>query len=191
MFNLETAITEWRRQMVAAGIKTPVPLEELESHLRDDIEQQMRSGSSAEQAFKTAVRQIGEADGLKAEFTKAEKTKAMALRGLKSLLVITFSVSLVTLNIYLAGELKAICLIDGLLLSLVLPFTASSQTTRNTADSKRRSRTVWTGQLLVGLCGLLIVLSSHPVLGLTVAVVSCLVFTLALRRPTCAAVARS
>jgi hypothetical protein len=39
MFNLEQAISEWRRQMIAVGIKTPVPLEELESHLREDVEQ--------------------------------------------------------------------------------------------------------------------------------------------------------
>ena len=37
MFDLEQSIAEWRRQMLAAGIKTPVPLEELEIHLREDI----------------------------------------------------------------------------------------------------------------------------------------------------------
>ncbi len=31
MFDLENAIADWRRQMLAAGIQTPVPLEELES----------------------------------------------------------------------------------------------------------------------------------------------------------------
>src|SRR5271157_5070374 len=51
MFNLEQSISEWRRQMLAVGIKTPVPLEELESHLRDEIEQQMRSGLNAQQAI--------------------------------------------------------------------------------------------------------------------------------------------
>jgi hypothetical protein len=39
MFDLEQSIATWRRQMLDAGIKAPVPLEELESHLRDDIEQ--------------------------------------------------------------------------------------------------------------------------------------------------------
>ena len=42
MFNLEQSIADWRRQMLAAGIKMPVPLEELESHLREDIAQQMQ-----------------------------------------------------------------------------------------------------------------------------------------------------
>lgn len=74
MFNLDTAITEWRRQMLAAGIKTPVPLEELESHLRDDIEQQVQSGLTAQQAFEIAVRRIGQAQSLKIEFKKVANT---------------------------------------------------------------------------------------------------------------------
>jgi hypothetical protein len=70
MFNLEQSITEWRRQMLAAGIEMPA-LEELESHLRDEIEQQMKSGINAQQAFEAALGQIGRADILKNEFAKA------------------------------------------------------------------------------------------------------------------------
>jgi len=65
---LEKQITEWRRQMLAAGIKSPVPLEELEGHLRDDIEEQMRQGIGAEAAFDVAVERLGRADVLKREF---------------------------------------------------------------------------------------------------------------------------
>ena len=72
MFDLEQSITEWRRQMIAAGIKTPVPLEELESHLREEIEQQMKSGSNERQAFETAMAQIGQAKPLKMEFKKID-----------------------------------------------------------------------------------------------------------------------
>ncbi len=60
MFNLEQAIAEWRRQMMAAGVKAPVPLEELESHLRDDVQQQMKSGTGAQEAFEAAVQRIGQ-----------------------------------------------------------------------------------------------------------------------------------
>ena len=49
MFNLETAITDWRRQMLAAGIKTPDHLDELESHLREEIGRQMK-GAEGEAA---------------------------------------------------------------------------------------------------------------------------------------------
>jgi hypothetical protein len=77
MLSLEDTIAEWRRQMLAAGIKTPVPLDELESHLRDEAEQQMRSGFSAQQAFETAVRQLGQASRLKTEFEKNNQRKYM------------------------------------------------------------------------------------------------------------------
>jgi hypothetical protein len=71
MFDLEQAITEWRKQMFASGIKTPVPLKELESHLREDIEQQNKSGANPQQAFEIAVQQIGQAEPLKEEFRNA------------------------------------------------------------------------------------------------------------------------
>jgi len=74
MFKLEQAISKWRDQMRTAGIQTPVPLVELESHLRDEIERQMRSGLSSEQAFQVAIRQIGQAGVLKQEFKRSGGT---------------------------------------------------------------------------------------------------------------------
>jgi hypothetical protein len=70
MLNLEQAIADWRRQMLAAGIKTPVPLEELEIHLRDEIEEQMKSGLDEEEAFRSAVQKIGQAQMIQNEFEK-------------------------------------------------------------------------------------------------------------------------
>ena len=77
MFNLDPAIVEWRRQMLVAGIATPVPLDELESHLRDDVDQQMRAGLNAERAFEVSARKIGQAELLKAEFNKNNHIKLM------------------------------------------------------------------------------------------------------------------
>src|SRR5450755_3882408 len=71
MFNLDEAIAEWRRQMLAAGIKAPVPLEELEIHLRYDVERQMQSGLDKQEAFNSAVQKIGQPNLLKTEFTKS------------------------------------------------------------------------------------------------------------------------
>jgi hypothetical protein len=71
MFNLESSIAEWRQQMLAAGIKTPVPLEELESHLREEIEGQIQSGMDEERAFRMAVKNVGPAEPLKTEFRTA------------------------------------------------------------------------------------------------------------------------
>jgi len=71
MFKLEQSIAEWRRKMLVAGIQTPVPLEELESHLREEIGEQIQSGMPEEQAFGIAVKNIGQAGPLKIEFKNA------------------------------------------------------------------------------------------------------------------------
>jgi hypothetical protein len=70
MFNLEQAILGWRKQMLAAGIETPVPLEELEIHLREEIERQMKLGFGRQQAFEIAFQKIGDINMLKDEFKK-------------------------------------------------------------------------------------------------------------------------
>ena len=77
MFDLDKAITGWRQQMLAAGIKTPVPLEELEIHLREEIERQMKSGLSPQQAFGSAEKKVGRASELKREFKKSDAPMEM------------------------------------------------------------------------------------------------------------------
>ena len=72
MFNLEQAMSEWRCQMLAAGIKSPVPLEELEIHLREEIDRHTRSGLDVAEAFKVAVENIGQGHVLQKEFEKVE-----------------------------------------------------------------------------------------------------------------------
>ena len=85
--------------MLAAGIKSPVPLEELESHLRDEIERQTKSGRSEAEAFKSAVQKIGSAHMVQNEFEKVEATEeertwkqgqiwSVAILGLLQLIVI-------------------------------------------------------------------------------------------------------
>jgi hypothetical protein len=73
MFDLEKSIADWRQQMLTAGIQTPVPLDELESHLREEIERQTKSGLYEQEAFNVAVRRIGQASMLKTEFKKVER----------------------------------------------------------------------------------------------------------------------
>ena len=56
--------------MLAAGIKTPVPLEELEIHLREEIERRISSGLNEADAFSSAARNIGQAQLVQNEFAK-------------------------------------------------------------------------------------------------------------------------
>jgi hypothetical protein len=73
MFNLEAKIAEWRRQMLAAGIKTPMPLDELESHLREDFRVFVSAGKPEDQAFELAVSRLGSPGPLRTEFNKLKK----------------------------------------------------------------------------------------------------------------------
>ncbi len=75
MFNLEQAVLEWRQHMLAAGIKSPVPLEELENHLREDIEQLAKSGQDEQTAFAAAVQKIGSGYMIRNEFGKVEPAR--------------------------------------------------------------------------------------------------------------------
>src|SRR5271165_3590007 len=73
MFDLDKAVAEWRRQMRSAGVKHPDALNELESHLREEIGRQMARGKSGPRALEIAVHEIGRPDLLKNEFGKIER----------------------------------------------------------------------------------------------------------------------
>jgi hypothetical protein len=72
MFKLEAAIAAWRKEMRAGGIKSPAALEELEAHLREEIERHVSAERGEEAAFAAAVRSIGPAHALGEEFAKVE-----------------------------------------------------------------------------------------------------------------------
>jgi hypothetical protein len=71
MFDLEKSIVNWRRELITAGVTAGDILDELENHLREDVEQQVRSGVDAATAFNAALKRVGEPGALKAEFAKA------------------------------------------------------------------------------------------------------------------------
>jgi hypothetical protein len=73
-FNLEQSIMEWRQGMLAKGIGSPIPLEELESHLREEIEQRVQFGLKEPEAFEITVQQFGRAQVIKTEFEKIGET---------------------------------------------------------------------------------------------------------------------
>jgi|KBSSwiStaDraftv2_1062776.scaffolds.fasta_scaffold199717_3 cation transport ATPase len=77
MFDLDKAMAEWRHQMLAAGIKNPRVLDELESHLRDEVRRQMSMGAGVEpqQAFDGALKKLGGAAELESEFRKIADDK--------------------------------------------------------------------------------------------------------------------
>jgi len=84
MFNLNQAIAEWRQRIVMAGISTPEVLDELESHLREEVEQQIRLGSSEERAFEIALQRMGRTDALQTEFQKIGRVASALWRKLRA-----------------------------------------------------------------------------------------------------------
>jgi hypothetical protein len=115
MFNLDQAISEWRQQMAAGGIKAPDVLIELESHLRDEVDEQVRSRMSVQQALEAATHHIGQATVLRAEFEKADQAKRLRVR--KNLL----RVFGVTMGVFItSASLRRHIIVVNLVLGAVL-----------------------------------------------------------------------
>ncbi|MBC8450997.1 hypothetical protein H8D73_02155, partial [bacterium] len=70
MFDLESQIRKWRRHVQSAGSLGAQDVEELESHLRDSIDELAERGVSVEEAFIVSIRRMGDAEELNHEFTK-------------------------------------------------------------------------------------------------------------------------
>ena len=104
MFDLEQAIGNWRQNMLAVGVKTPAPLEELESHLREEIEQRINSGLSPQSAFVVAAQEIGKAHMLENEFNKVSGTSIAQER-----IMIGFCLVLLGLIVFLGGATVIQC----------------------------------------------------------------------------------
>ena len=91
--------------MLAAGIKTPVPLEELESHLREEVRKLTASGMEPQVALAAAIKQIGLPIPLQAEFTKVDKKSRLTEQYVINVLVYALWFCLV-LPLYLYAFFK-------------------------------------------------------------------------------------
>jgi hypothetical protein len=74
MHNLEKSIAEWRKTMMAAPAVSHETLDELENHLRENVEQLVRSGMTEPEAFEHAVAQLGGARMIGSEFRKLDQS---------------------------------------------------------------------------------------------------------------------
>ena len=66
----EDLIAQWRRNLAVSTGCTNEVLDELEAHLRDDLQQLLQAGHSEEQAFALAVSRLGPPRALATEFAK-------------------------------------------------------------------------------------------------------------------------
>jgi len=70
MFDLESQIRKWRGHINSTGSLGAQDVEELESHLRDSIDELTGRGVSAEEAFLISIRRMGDAEALHDEYAK-------------------------------------------------------------------------------------------------------------------------
>ncbi|HKI79227.1 MAG TPA: ABC transporter permease [Ignavibacteriaceae bacterium] len=72
MFSLEKEIKSWKKSLRKNPSLEDGYIEELESHLRDKIEDYVNKGMSEEEAFEKAKNEIGEIENIGAEFFKTD-----------------------------------------------------------------------------------------------------------------------
>src|SRR5947209_9699068 len=80
MHNLDKLIADWRKTMRAAPKLNHETLDELENHLRESVDQLVRSGMTEPEAFRHAVAQLGGAPAIGAEFQKLEHRTWLPVR---------------------------------------------------------------------------------------------------------------
>ena len=79
MFDLEKAITNWRRGL-ETGPLAEEAIDELESHLRDEIDRRLREGQTESQALAAAVDRLGEIPALQREFAMGDRSLGARVR---------------------------------------------------------------------------------------------------------------
>lgn len=77
MPDLDSMIADWRRAMALGGIRSRDELDELECHLRDEIDHHRHSGVEAGRAFAMAVDRLGAPRQLRDEFQKIQLNRIM------------------------------------------------------------------------------------------------------------------
>jgi hypothetical protein len=82
MSDLNDPIARWKAAVAAKGACSPDELDELESHLREDVAAGVAAGLSGEEALSRALSRLGDTDKIGREFAKNEQFvwDAVALR---------------------------------------------------------------------------------------------------------------
>ena len=119
MPNLEKSIGEWRKTMMAAPGASHETLDELENHLRENVEQLVRSGMAETEAFEKAAAQLGGARMIASEFRKLDQPTWLPVKlvmGFGLMLAVAMMIFVVAridagrMNLLLAGHVFAVTL---------------------------------------------------------------------------------
>ncbi|MBN2183569.1 MAG: hypothetical protein JW715_16790 [Sedimentisphaerales bacterium] len=77
LFDLNDAIAKWRRKLRENGGIRRADMDELENHLRDEMEHLARNGKITEQDFDAASAQLGDINVLSEEFSKVNNDSGL------------------------------------------------------------------------------------------------------------------
>jgi len=166
MFNLENAIRIWRRQLAEGGITSVEILEELESHLREEVDEQIRCGKAPEEAFKSALRQMGHSRELSAEFSKLpagreEKPKYLTTFCFVAAVFIAINVAPMFKELAANASIGSVPGVTGML--AIIAYLVALPFCYRRLPSKRRPAVAWAlsfGTLLIHFWILLALLSA-------------------------------
>jgi len=81
MFDLEKQIQQWRQTLAGALGGQAEVIEELETHLREEVQRLVRSGQAPERAWETALGRLGSPQQLAGEFGKLPPRPGVWLPG--------------------------------------------------------------------------------------------------------------
>jgi len=89
MFDLDQSIAHWQRGLAAAGPVTQSEVEELTTHLVEQVRELQETGLSEEESFLIASRRLGDAQSLADEFVSADPLRKWVQRVLWGLIGVT------------------------------------------------------------------------------------------------------
>jgi hypothetical protein len=87
MSDFEDRISAWRTELSAAMQGRPDVVDELEDHLRQELEMLTRAGKTSDEAWDAALTQLGEARKLTREFAKSSRAGWLPTRAALAVLV--------------------------------------------------------------------------------------------------------
>lgn len=126
MFQLEQAIGNWRRAMQQGGRTSAEDVAELESHLRDEIEQLAGRTLDEEEAFLVATHRLGTPPELSAEYSKVNAGIIWARRlfwMLAGYVMMSLALSLLTATVqWVSAGALVTGLVDSASVRLALQF---------------------------------------------------------------------
>jgi hypothetical protein len=155
--DVEAQIAEWRAYVARAPAVDGPDLEELETHLRDQIAELDAAGLSADEGFLVAVKRMGDVDGLSREFARehsgrlwkqlvlsGEDASARAPGGWVEAVAFALAVGVAVQIVRLAVQLPEVSpdWVWRNLALLVVPFLAAYFARRRRFDVRRWALTV-------------------------------------------------